>query len=324
MTTKVIRGANSKALFGIARKSGLALTFALLAGLLWLPEATLAILWNVAIPILPAVFMICPDLWRQTCPLATLNFLTGNRAGVRTSSAATLRVGWIFGMVLLFALVPARRFLFNTDAAALAITIAVVGALALAGGMLFSRRSGFCNLICPVLPVEKLYGQQAFANASNASCPSCVRCTERGCIDVAKSNIIPETVGRKHFLATSFGVFAAAFPGFVIGYFSVENVGLGDAPRVYFEIAVAAAWSLVFVAILSTVVRVRATTWTAILGGVSLALYYWFAAAEISKTFLAPDAIVWIIRALAIALVLIWAARTFRLRIAGIGSVQVR
>ena len=49
----------------VLRGLGLLLTCALLAGLWLRPDASLRILWYAVIPVLPAVFLIHPGLWRN-------------------------------------------------------------------------------------------------------------------------------------------------------------------------------------------------------------------------------------------------------------------
>ena len=39
------------------------------------PEQGLFLLWQLVIPIVPAVFLVAPGLWRNACPLAALNQL---------------------------------------------------------------------------------------------------------------------------------------------------------------------------------------------------------------------------------------------------------
>src|SRR5262245_36331186 len=121
-------------LWRTAQALGLLLTVALLLGLVTRPELTLKILWNAVVPVLPAVFLVNPAIWRNTCPLATLTMLPGRRSAGRSIGESTVRTATIAGIVLLLVLVPARRFLFNTDGTALAVTVTAVAALALAGG----------------------------------------------------------------------------------------------------------------------------------------------------------------------------------------------
>lgn len=94
----------------------------LVAGLIARPTSTLPILWNVVIPLVPLSLLVSPALWRNVCPLATLNTLSG-RWGTRRLEPAAVSATGATGIALLIVLVPARRFIFNTNGAALASTI---------------------------------------------------------------------------------------------------------------------------------------------------------------------------------------------------------
>ena len=37
------------------------------------PKAGLWLMWGLAVPLLPALFLIAPGLWRNVCPIAALN-----------------------------------------------------------------------------------------------------------------------------------------------------------------------------------------------------------------------------------------------------------
>src|SRR5690606_39768035 len=105
----------SNPLWRLASLLGLVLTAVLLLGLVVRPTLTLHLLWDMIIPLLPLVFLANPMIWRNVCPLGTLNRLTGASADRRAPSRSVLRGGWVVGIVLLAILVPARRFLFNED-----------------------------------------------------------------------------------------------------------------------------------------------------------------------------------------------------------------
>ena len=106
--------------------------------------------------------------------------------------------------------------------------------------LVFSRRAGFCNSICPVLPVEKLYGQSPLLRVRSAVCPDCTGCAVRGCIDLAGGDSMAQSVGTRRragwrWLLSPMGVFAVAFPGFVFGYFATTNGSLESGVAVYRE-----------------------------------------------------------------------------------------
>lgn len=294
---------------------GLAATVALLVGLGAWPKPTLTVLWNVVVPILPATFLIAPALWRNVCPLATANTLLNGRVSRRPLPESLRKAAGLAGILLLLVLVPARRFLFNGNGAVLAIVIVVVAVAALALGSVFDVKAGFCNAICPVLPVERLYGQRPLADVGNPRCGECTQCSPRGCIDLAPTKSIAQTLGPSRrsnaWLRTPYGAFAAAFPGFVIGYYTLADGPLTTALPVYLHVAAWMAGSWIAVALGVTVVRVHADRMIALIGAAALALYYWFAAPVIAAAIHAGDAGALIIRILAAALIAFWLAKAF-------------
>lgn len=313
MTSIPLPTAPARPLWRTAQLLGIALTLALIAALWTQPTASLMLLWDMVIPLLPAVFLVNPLIWRNVCPLATLNDVAAMAPGRRTLDAARLHPAWVLGVVLLFVLVPARRFLFNTNGQALAITVVAVALLALAMGFVVGRRGGFCNSLCPVLPVEKLYGQAPLVPMHGVRCTTCTLCTRVGCIDLAGEKTVAQTIGPERrdaaWLKTGFGSFAAGFPGFIIGYFTTTNTSLGDAFAIYGRILglAVASWALVGVA--ASALRVRAAIAMPILGAASLGLYYWFAAPNIAKAYHAPEVAALAIRGLMAVILAWWLAR---------------
>lgn len=299
--------------YSLAQALGLALTVVLLAGLLARPEFTLHVLWDMVIPLLPAVFLVNPMIWRNACPLATLNATAGQRMATRPLDGRALRISWGLGIILLFVMVPARRFLFNGSGPALAATIIAVALIAVMGGMLFARRAGFCNSICPVLPVEKLYGQYPLVRMGSARCAACSLCTPSGCIDIAGEKTLMQTLGpgrrSTRWLATPFGLFSVAFPGFVIGYFTSENGALATALAVYGHIL---TWTLASALLLAGMVLVTRSTARAALpwlGALAFGLYYWFGAPALAEAYGAGETIGQVLRIGAGVLAVVWLLR---------------
>jgi hypothetical protein len=284
-------------------------TAALLATLTLAPTTGLTLLWDVAVPVLPAVFLIQPGIWRNVCPLATLSMITNRRGGQILDNGRIPTAGTI-GIVLLALMVPARRFLFNTDGTALAATIVGVAVLAMALGVIFDKKAGFCSGICPVLPVERLYGQHALFPVSNPRCAPCTMCTTRGCLDAAQSKSIAQTLGRERkshgWLQTPFGTFAAAFPGFILGYNLTRDGDVASAGSVYLTVglAVLASYGLTQALVRST--NLRSATAIRLLGALAFGLYYWFAAASVSEHLGLPALAPAGIRGAALLLLLTW------------------
>lgn len=300
----------------IAQAVGLLLLAGLMVGLVARPEPTLHVLWSVVIPLLPASFLVSPALWRGICPLATLNTLSNGLIERRALTAKWIPVGGATGVVLLALLVPARRFLFNTDAMALATVILLVAVAAVLLGALYDMKAGFCNSICPVLPVERLYGQAPLATLSNPRCPDCTLCTPRGCIDLSPTKSVVQTLGparRSHaWLGTVFGVFAGSFPGFVLGYFTWQDVPFAAAGSVYLAIGLMAAGSYAITVLTVHALRLEFTLALAILGAAAAGLYYWFSAPALAIAVGLGPAMAFGLRVVALALVAVWLARAVR------------
>jgi hypothetical protein len=180
----------------------------------------------------------------------------------------------------------------------MAVTVAAVAVLALLGGGA-SRRAGFCGSLRPVLPVETVRAAPILP-LQGARCTDCVRCMNVGCIDLAGSKAVPQTIGSLRrdtgWLRTSFGVFAAAFPGFIFGYFTTVNGDLSSAVQVYTRILTFAAASYGIVALVTLALSVRATVAMSVLGATSLGVYYWFAAPNLTEAYHAPSVTTWAVR----------------------------
>jgi len=306
--------AAGRPLWQTARWAGLGATVALLGGLVARPEPTLAVLWYAVVPVLPAVFLVAPGLWRNVCPLATLNTL-GNRTVGGGRTLGPELGAWLggVGILLLYVLVPGRRLLFNHDGVALAVTVAAVGALAFALGRLFSVKAGFCNAICPVLPVERLYGQRPLFDPGNAHCSDCSACTARGCLDLAPTKSVPQVLGRTRqgyrWLLTPFGAFAASFPGFIVAYYALADTTLAAAGGVYGRVLLGVVASWAATALVVRALRLGYEPALLVLGALSVTLYYWLGAPGIVEQWGLPEVTTTVLRLAALGLVGVWAWR---------------
>ena len=308
--------APAPSLWRYARTAGIVLTLVLIGALVAWPAEALHILWDVVIPLLPLVFLINPVIWRNVCPLATLNAWSGTRWGTKALGPRWTNASWVAGVLLLAAMVPARRFLFNTNGLAMAATITVVALLALASGVVFARRAAFCNGLCPVLPVEKLYGQHPLLQVGTARCGSCSVCTPAGCQELAGTKTVAQTLGPTRrdasWLLTPFGVFAAAFPGFVAAYFTTDNAPIAGAVEIYAYALALSGASYVIVLFLTASFDLPAWFVTVLLGGGSLGLYYWFAAETLATSLGGAGGATAGIRAALFVVIATWMVRGLR------------
>jgi ferredoxin len=184
-----------------------------MAALIWAPEIGLAAFWNVLIPVAPALLALAPGLWRNICPLATTAMLPhrlGLSLGRRLSERGQVAL-FALAILLLLLVVPYRHVTLNTDGPATGILVATLALAAFLLGLAFQSKSGWCSSLCPVHPVERLYGPAPIASLSNAHCGNCRLCV-RTC---------PESTTDGN--GTLFTLFVGCFPGFVWGFFQVAD-----------------------------------------------------------------------------------------------------
>jgi hypothetical protein len=294
------------------------------------PSLGLRVVWSAAVPVLPAVFLLGPALWRNVCPLATLGTggapatplttsewrarlmatsalpVVGPAAPAPTAGARSLPTvhasagqrarrtviarANVTGIVLLLALLPARRLLLNESAPATLALVAAAGLAAWTLGRRGERKAGFCNALCPILPVERLYGQAPLVAAGNPRCEPCTVCTTRGCLDLAGRKAVAQVLGpgrrSRAWLREPFGAFAASFPGLVLAYGLAPALAGSPAGTVALFLALGAvSWLVVLAA------AVRGAPSTVLVPGcaaVAAALYYWFAGPDLGRAWGLP------------------------------------
>lgn len=209
------------ALWWLAR--GLALAIALaIAALLWLqPALGLKLFWGLAIPVVPALLVVAPGLWRQVCPMVTLNQLP-RLAGF---SLGRDLPGWLkdsaFGFSLLFFVtaVALRVPLFNHAGPVVGSGILGVLGMAFAGGWVFKGRSGWCGTFCPLAPIQRVYGQAPLVVVKNGYCTPCVGC-QKSCYDFnPRAAVFSDLYDDDPRHAAQRRLFMGFLPGFILGYF---------------------------------------------------------------------------------------------------------
>jgi hypothetical protein len=207
-------------------------------------------------------------------------------------------------------MVPARRFVFNENGPVLAGTIVLVALAALGLGALFDGRAGFCNAICPVLPVERMYGQHPLMKLNNRRCERCTLCIPKGCLDLEPAHSLTQALGPTssgpRWLATTYGLFAGALPGFIIGYSTTANVPWSAALDIYLWVALWSAGSYLATTTLVWGLGLSRRVALPVLAAVAVGLYYWWAAPLIAAAVHLPAAGAVIVRAAAWVLVAFW------------------
>jgi ferredoxin len=220
-----------RALWWVLRAAVLAVTLAMVA-LLWLkPPLGLELFWGLAIPVLPAVLVVAPGLWRQVCPMATLNQLPRSlgRGLARDLPDAWKRWSFAIAVGLFVGAVALRAPWLNRHGLAVAAGVLAVLAAALALGGIFKGRSGWCGTFCPLGPIQRNYGQAPLVLVRNGYCEPCVGC-QKNCYDFnPRAAVFSDLHDEDPRHAGQRRLFMGLLPGLLLGYFAPAAAGVEDA-----------------------------------------------------------------------------------------------
>jgi hypothetical protein len=187
------------------------------------PDLGLHLLWNVLIPVAPALLVVAPGIWRNVCPLGSMSLAPyhfGLSQDKRLSNTWRGRL-FLVAFILLVVVIPLRKVALDTNGPLLAAVLALVGVLAIGMGSVFKWKSGWCSSLCLVYPVELLYGANPLISVPNAHCSSCLHCVapcSESTAGLTPRNAINTGLGRTVGL-----VLTGFFPGFVWGWYNVPT-----------------------------------------------------------------------------------------------------
>lgn len=202
--------------------------FGIFLMLIFFPKIGIHAFWNVLIPLAPALFVVATGFWRNVCPLASFA-LFPRHLGISKKKRLTLK--WqgrlhLMGIILLFSIVPLRHVVFDTSGVATAIALFALSSLAFVMGLVFEWKSGWCSGLCPVHPVEKMYGSSVTLKFPNAHCNSCGNCSIP-CPDSISANH-PLNEARKPINRFAGMLIVGGLPGFIFGWFHVPDFYNGE------------------------------------------------------------------------------------------------
>jgi hypothetical protein len=197
--------------------------FLIFLALLFRPQIGLIAFWSVLIPIAPALLVLSTGLWRNICPMAFASLIPrklGWSAKKRLSVNQSGKLNFA-GIIALLLLVPIRHLILDTNGPALAILLAVLTLVAVVLGLRYDWKSAWCSSLCPVLPVEKLYGTKPLVSFNNAQCTACAQCTVP-CLDSTKGTH-PAMVNKTALHRLGSFILIGGFPGYIWGWFQVQD-----------------------------------------------------------------------------------------------------
>jgi NAD-dependent dihydropyrimidine dehydrogenase PreA subunit len=191
--------------------------------LVFWPTVGLHAFWNVFIPVAPALFVFGIGIWRNICPMASNALFLRHigRSKRKPLNAKTqLNLQWASVWALLI-IVPLRHVILDTNGLATAIVIGALALLAIWAGRHWEWKSAWCSGLCPVHPVEKLYGLRNAIPSPNAHCTECEQCVEPCPDSTAGFHLLHNDLSQsKRELGA---LMVGGFPGFIWGWFHVPN-----------------------------------------------------------------------------------------------------
>ena len=258
-----------------------AIGVAIVVALLFEPALGIDAFWNVLIPVAPALVAVAPGLWRNICPLGSTALFSHHMGFSRARPIGPLwqaRLGLI-GVIALFAIVPLRHVVLDLSGLATAVTLLSLAAVAVVMGVAVQCKSGWCSGLCPVHPVEKLYGSESVMSVPNAHCEPCVQCVAL-CPDSTPGmhSLTDETTLARRFAGT---LMAGGFAGFIWGWFQVRDYVGAEGWR---HLGEAYAWPLAgtvatlaaFLVLRQAMPKKHETTLIRVFAAAAIACYYWY------------------------------------------------
>jgi NADPH-dependent 2,4-dienoyl-CoA reductase/sulfur reductase-like enzyme/ferredoxin len=295
-------------------------TFVAIAiGLFKLPNKTLIIFWGILVPLLPIVFWIFPGLWRNVCPLATANQIP-RKLKFSLSREVPDKLKWysgIIGITLLFIAIPLRKIILNTDALVLFYTLIIMILSAFIGGVLFKGKSGWCGSFCPLLPVQRLYGQTPLVVVNNNHCKPCVGCI-KNCYDInPKGSYLVDLYDADPILSNDRKFFAGMMPGLLLAYFLIPYSSETTVYQLYLQFGLYCLVGIGAYQALETTLKLSPQKNTALFAVISLNIFYWFSSNILQDSLQhifsiqIIDSSIWIFRIGIFLYSLYWLYRTF-------------
>ncbi len=279
------------------------------------PKRGLFVFWGLIIAILPLVFFLAPGLWRNICPLATVSQVPRrfSRGRSLTLPPVLQRHGYLIAVALFLGIAPARKVLFNSNGPAVAALLVGVLVAGFAAGTVFKGKSGWCSTFCPLLPVQRIYGQTPFAVVRNSHCEPCVGCTVN-CYDfnpraAQLADVHDEDVQRGDYRR----LFAGAFPAFVIAFYTLPAGHGWGVAAMYGKFGLALLVGLGAYFLLDAIAPVPRATLTAVFGAIALNAYYWFNVPALAHRIAgsSPWWWAWPARLAILGLTLVWVQRSW-------------
>ncbi len=281
------------------------------------PAGGLFAFFGVVVPLLPGLFLTAPGLWRNSCPLAAANqvprVLRFTRG--RTPPEWLRKRGYLVSVTLFFGIAGARLAGLDRNGVAAGLVLGAVAVAAFTGGFVYKGKSGWCSTICPLFALQRAYGQTPFVTVPNSHCQPCVGCA-KNCFDFQpRSAYQSDLADPERSWSAPRKLFAAALPGFVLGFFTLTGDTGTAVPQRYalLVLFVLATVGLFFA--LEAMTRLSPAMLTVGYAAAALNIFYWFSGVTLAKSFATITGVraAWLHWPISVAILLAtiaWIART--------------
>jgi len=266
-------------LWVLLRVGALGVALALAATLIAEPELGLLLFWGLAIPVVPALLVIAPGLWRQVCPMAALNQLP---RALKKSRALDLPAGlknsaFAIALAIFIGAVALRQPWLNHHGPTVGVLVLAMLGAAFAGGWFFKGRSGWCGTFCPLGPIQRTYGQAPVVMVRNGYCDPCLGC-QKNCYDFnPRAAVFTDVYDDDPRYAAQRRLFMGLLPGLLLGYFLSGPLGLQHPAAGLALLLGAAATSAGVYGLALAFVPANAYRISLAFGAAAIAIFYFFA-----------------------------------------------
>jgi hypothetical protein len=176
------------------------------------------IFWTIGIAVLPLFWIVGGyHLWRRICPLAVTSQLARllGRPGTRKAGDWLAKNYLLVQLGLMIACLSFRLVATNGSAAWLAGFLGAITLAAIVTGVVYSGKT-WCNLLCPIGLVEKIYTEPSRGAAPStltSQCAPCVAC-KKHCPDIDQEQGYWKEMSEPARRTAYF-----AWPGVVVGFY---------------------------------------------------------------------------------------------------------
>jgi len=249
--------------------------------LIFFPDLGVLLFWNILIPVAPALIVVAVGIWRNVCPLASVTLLPRHLGLSKKKKMSLTQHAQLslVSVIALYLIVPLRHAVFNTSGHATAILLTIAALTGLIMGFFYDWKSAWCSSLCPVHPVEKLYGGNVVFSMPNAHCEQCVNCVIP-CPDSTPNNH-PKASQKTIYHKISGFLIIGGLPGFIWGWFHVPDESgvntIAGIPDVYkMPIAGLAASLILYIVLTNLLNKKYDRTLTAVFAASGVSCYYWY------------------------------------------------